>query len=265
MGFVITNSLQKGGVAKTTGTGMLSYLMSRDGYKVLAIDMDSQGNLTELLTGRASNEFKDKSVLEAMVYREPKKYIVPVMDNLDVLPANNFLALFSRWLYTGDLFGEEIPVHGGVIRQLSNILLDLREEYDFIMIDTPPSLSEQTTNALVASDYVLVPYECSYFCYQAIPNFFETVEIAQNASPYGCEILGIIRTLSDKRRSDAKLFNDKIAEDFPDLVFETIITRRASIGRLAFYGFEDNEELDDAIKQYQPVYKEIIQRLGLNK
>ena len=95
---------------KSTTTGILAHLMNNDGYRVLAIDMDSQGNLTELLSGESSNEFIGKSVLEAMQQNNVKEFLYSVNENLDLLPANNFLLTFARWIYTGKTYtGDIIP------------------------------------------------------------------------------------------------------------------------------------------------------------
>ena len=95
---------RKGGCGKSTTTGIVGYLLKENGYRVLAIDMDSQGNLTELLSEQPSNEFMGKSVLEAIQQNNIKQYIVPISENLDLLPANNFLATFPRWIYTGKTY-----------------------------------------------------------------------------------------------------------------------------------------------------------------
>lgn len=271
MAKVITLGLQKGGVSKSTTTGILSYLLAEDGYKVLVIDMDSQGNLSELLTDTPTNEFFGHSVYEAIIDKNPEEHIIKINEQIDLLPANNYLAFLSRWLYLGqriDFFSDEdgfvkTPgVGNNITKELDKMLVPLQDQYDFVLIDTPPSLSEQTTNALMASDYVIVMFESSKFCYSAIPNFMESVETAQRDSSHKVEILGILRTLNDKRRMDAKLFNDDIAEDYPDKVFETIITRKASTGRLPLYGFEENPELQDALRQFRPFYDEFKERVG---
>ncbi|WCK57774.1 ParA family protein (plasmid) [Aneurinibacillus sp. Ricciae_BoGa-3] len=269
MGKVITLGLQKGGVSKSTTTGILAYLLANDGKRVLVVDMDSQGNVTELLTDVTANEFIGRSIYEAVIYKDAEKYIHKVSDNLDLIPANNFLALYSRWIYTSKMIvlGEEVreeimPYKGKAEEQLDILLDQVRDKYDYILIDTPPSLSEQTSSALVASDYIIVLYECSKFCYSAIPNFMESLEIAKEVSSHDVEVVGILRTLNDKRRSDSKVFNDAIAEDYPDLVFKTIITRKASTGRLPFYGLSDNPELNDALSQFKEFYQELVERIG---
>lgn len=141
-------------------------------------------------------------------------------------------------------------------------LLDLvRDEYDYILIDTPPSLSEQTTNSLCASEFVVVMYECSNWCYSAVPNFMDSVESAKEFGKRDTEVIGILRTMNDVRRSDAKAFNEIIEEDFPELVFQTVITRKAPVGRLSLYGFNENKELNRALEKYKDFYKELVDRV----
>lgn len=262
MAITITMGIQKGGCGKSTTTGILSYLLKTDGYRVLAIDMDSQGNLTELLSELPSNEFMGKSVLEAIQQNDIKSYIVPISENLDLLPANNFLATLPRWIYTGKTYsGETINFSGNPSLILDSVLEQVRDEYDFIIIDTPPSLSEQTTNALCASEFVVVLFESSNWCYSAIPNFMDSVTSANEFGKRDTKVVGILRTLNDVRRSDAKAFNEMIEEDYPNEVFKTIITRKAPIGRLSLYGFNENSELRQALEQYKRFYKELIKRV----
>lgn len=261
MAITVTLGIQKGGAAKSTTAGILSYLLSQE-YKVLCIDLDSQGNLSELLSQKPSNEFVEKSVLEGLQQNNLKEFIYRISDNMDLLPANNFLATFPRWIYTGKTYlGESISYKGNPSLVLDRALEAVRDEYDFIIIDTPPSLSEQTTNALCASDYIIVMFECSNWCYSAIPNFMDSVKAAQEVSNRIPQVIGILRTMNDIRRSDAKAFNELIEEDYPDLVFKTIITRKAPIGRISLYGFNENPELSQALVQYQEVYKELMDRV----
>jgi chromosome partitioning protein len=262
MAITITMGIQKGGCGKSTTTGVLAHLLSQE-YKVLVIDMDSQGNLTELLTQQPSNDFVGRSVLESMQYNSIENIVINISSNLDILPANNFLATFPRWIYTGKTYtGDHIPYNGkNPSLVLDRLLEKVRDSYDFILIDTAPSLSEQTTNALCASEYVIVMYECSNWCYSAIPNFMDSVSAANEVGNRGTEVIGILRTMNDVRRYDAKAFNELIAEDYPDLVFQTIITRKAPTGRLSLNGFEDNKELKQALFQYEDFYKELIERV----
>ena len=144
---------------------------------------------------------------------------------------------------------------------LDTVLNQVRNQYDFIIIDTPPSLSEQTTNALCASEYVVVLFECSNWCYSAIPNFMDSVVSANQFGKRDTKVLGILRTMNDTRRNDSKAFNEMIEEDYPLEVFKTIITRKAPIGRLALYGFNQNVELRKALDSYKNFYRELIKRV----
>lgn len=254
--------IQKGGCGKSTTTGVLAYLLKEDGYRVLSIDMDSQSNLTELLSDRPSNDFIGLSVLEALQENNIKKYIVNIEENLDLLPANNFLAMLPRWIYTGDTYqGETIKYQGNPGLILDEALDQVRQDYDFIIIDTPPALGEQTTNALFASEYAVVLFEGSKWCYSAVPNFMESIANAHEFSNRKTSVIGVLRTLNDKRRKDSKVFNEIIAEDYPTDVFQTIITRLAPVGRLSLYGFNENPELKEALVQYKEFYKELMDRV----
>lgn len=255
--------IQKGGCGKSTTTGILSYLLKENGYRILAIDMDSQGNLTELLSRQPSNEFVENSVLEALQQSDIKRYIVSVSENLDLLPANNFLATFARWLYTKTTYkGEMAHYNGNPSLILDDVLDQVRDEYDFIIIDTPPALSEQTMTSLCASEYVVVLFESSNWCYSAIHNFMDSVISANEFGRRNTKVIGILRTLNDVRRNDSKAFNEMVEEDYPDDVFKTIITRKAAVGRLSLYGFEENPELKQALEPYRSFYKELMERVN---
>ncbi|CAI8945294.1 chromosome partitioning protein [Brevibacillus sp. IT-7CA2] len=256
MATVICFGIQKGGCSKTTTAGIVSHMFSR-GYKVLAVDMDCQGNLTELLTDKTANEFSDQTILEALRDTNAEPYIYKINENLDILPANNLLAILPRTLF--EMFGLKSQA---IYLQLKEILQPLQDKYDYIIIDTPPSLSEHTMNALVASDYVVVMYESSAWCYSAVPNFLDSVEVAKQLNPR-LNIVGILRTLNDVRRYDSKAFNDLIAEEYPELVFETILKRKAATGRLSYYGFKNNPtEINEALDQFEDFFKEMNARVS---
>jgi chromosome partitioning protein len=255
MALTISLGIQKGGCSKTSTSGILIHFLNKDGKKVLAIDMDSQGNLTELLTSKPCMDFEKQTILEAMIEKDAKKYIYRVSDKLDLIPSNNLLAMLPRHLYQEFGFN-----NAAIYTQLNELLAPIKDNYDYIIIDTPPALSEHTINALVASEFVIVMYESSQWCYSAIPNFMGSVELAKNLNPK-LKIAGILRTLNDVRRYDSKEFNEMIQEEYPEMVFETIIRRKASTGRLPIFGFEGNKELQDAVNQFAPFYEELLNRV----
>lgn len=262
---IITLGIQKGGCSKSTTTAILSYLLTSDKYRTLAVDMDSQGNISELLLDKPCNEFIGNSVFEAIIERNPKPYIQTVNEYLDVLPSNNLFAAFSKYCWTGDNWDGTVrtakPKDYAIL--LRETLEKVKDEYDYILIDTPPSLNEATTNAFVASTHVLVMYECSRWCYSAIPNFMMTLESAKEAYNPDLIPIGILRTLSDARRSDMKEFAEYIEQDYPELMFEDIIRRSAAAGRISMYGIDDdNSELKDALKHYRSFYNEFLKRVN---
>jgi chromosome partitioning protein len=259
---ILTFGIQKGGCGKTTTTGIMAYLLAKDGNRVLVCDMDSQGNTTELLTNETSNETIGKSILEAMYERDPLPYIQNVRENLDLLGSNNLLVTMVDYFYTGKTWdNRDIGRPSNRLNILAETLDKVKDRYDYILIDTPPALGIETMNSIFSSNHVVVLYESSKFCYSAIPNFLETVEACIGAGNTELQIAGIIRNLTDARRSDMKMFAEILADDYPELVFEEIVRRSASAGRLSLNGFDDNPELEKAVEQYKTIYKELLQRV----
>lgn len=248
---VITYSLQKGGVGKTTTCGLSSFLLSEMGYKVLAIDMDSQGNLTQLVSGYDDLEpFYQETIKEALEFGDVNPFIRVVSDNLHYVAADDYLVLIAD--YKGSMRKTSL---------LSNAIQKVKEEYDFILIDTPPNLSIQTVNALIASDYVVIMFETAKFSYNAIPRFLDSISGARDNGNPDLKIAGILATLSDSRRNDSKELLELINEEYGDLVFKTTIPRRAAIGRLSVYGFFDNPEIRQATEVHKDFVKELLERV----
>lgn len=250
---VISFGIQKGGSSKTTSSGITAYILA-EAARVLAVDMDSQGNLTELLTGQDVVEYRGKTVLEAMQERNATEYIVPLTDNLHILPAEDILATFSRWLYRDFKDGDPSLV-------LKETLAPVMDRYDYIIIDTPPALGDATINALAASDYIVPMFEASKFCYSALGRFLETcIHVKERVNPT-LDVAGILRGLIDSRRTDNKAFISVVEDAYGDLCFNTILTRTAAAGRLGINGFVDNKELEQALEQYRKFVEELIERV----
>jgi chromosome partitioning protein len=265
LAITITFGIQKGGCGKSTTTGIMAHLLSTEyGKRVLVVDMDSQGNQTEFLTQVDDiYEFDQRTIFEALKEGDARSYVVAVTDTLHLIPATDNLATFAYWLYHDGktVYPEKTGAH---LHALNKALEPLQNHYDYILIDTPPALGEQTLNALVASNYVVILFESSKFCQSAVGRFFESVEWVTEGAKLNpqLQVAGILRNLNDSRRSDMKALVEIVGEDYPGLCFNTIIDRKAATGRLALAGFgDDNKELKNAIEPYKEFIKELLARV----
>lgn len=252
---IITFGISKGGCSKTTSAGVTSYLLSQDA-KVLAIDMDGQGNLTQFLTGvdDICDVFEEKTIFEAVKERDIEKYIIPVTDSLHIVPSNDYLALFPRYIYT-----KATDHNKNLI--LASTLASVIDQYDYIIIDTPPALSEHTINAISASDYAVIMNDGSKFCYSAIHKFLEICAAARENGNPNLNVAGILFSIVDSRTVDTKAMIQLVDSEFEGYRFDTVIQRRAATKRLAVYGFEQNSELKKGIGEYRNFVEELKERV----
>ena len=249
---VISFGIQKGGSSKTTTSGVTAYLLSQD-YKVLVVDMDSQGNLTEFLGRKDVAHFSGQTILEAMKEGDVTNYIYEISESLHLVPADDLLATFSRWLYNDH--------RGNKTNVLRETLKSVVDQYDYIIIDTPPALGDLTINALSASDKVVAMFEASIFCYGALGRFLETCwHVREKVNP-NLTVAGILRGLIDARRTDNKALISQVEETYGEMCFETVLTRNAAAGRLPLVGFENNHELERAVGQYKIFVGELKRRV----
>ena len=212
---VIAIANQKGGVGKTTTAINLSAALAKSGKRVLLIDLDPQGN--------SSLSFLDHKVIEQSIYdlltdsnASPEDIIKPTsIAGLYVMPSRINLAKFES-----KLIGEfDAPF------RLKDRIDGLIKSYDYILIDTPPTLGLITVNALVASDYVLVPIQPSYFALEGTDDLLETVEKVKARPNPRLQVLGVVITLLDKRTTLARDIQEQIRTVFGDKVFSTVISK----------------------------------------
>lgn len=254
---IVTFGISKGGCSKSTSSGITAYLLSKE-EKVLAIDMDGQGNLTSFLTGEYDicNVFEDKTILEAIMEEDARSYIIKIQENLDLIPSNDFLATLPRRMFEKGL----------KLNALQRALEPVLEDYDWIIIDTPPALSEQTVMPLSthseAGSYAVVMFDGSMFAYYAIPKFLEIIEGAKERYNPALETAGILFSLIDARAKENEGMEEAVREEYPGLMFDSIIKRKASTRRLAISGFEGNIELKNALEYYIPFVKELKERVN---
>lgn len=209
---VLAVAMQKGGVGKTTTALSVGVELASAGARVLLVDIDPQSNLTQAL-GYDPTAI-DHSVYEVLLNptHGPAFATLPTDYGVDLVPAT--LALAGAELALAGRFGRELL--------LRTALSETRRAYDYILIDSPPSLGVFTVNALTAADAVLVPLQAHVFALKAMPQLEETIGIVQQLNPM-LRIGGIVVTMVDKRTSVNAVIEDAIRQQYGDLVFQTTI------------------------------------------
>ena len=247
-------AIQKGGVGKTVSTVLTSEILASAGYKVLLVDLDSQGNATQMVTQKSIYENSGNTVLEAIKEKRPDRYIIHAKENLDLLPADDMLVTFSRYIYT-----EKVQ---NPIRELDNTLSLIDSDYDFILMDCPPNLGDLVLNAIVCSDYIIIPVMSDAFGMDALDRFVENIHEAQEKGHTKAEIAGIIFTCRDMRNALERSVEESIRSQYGSMVFDTVIRRRAKIKEFALTGTSMRYKKEaEASEDYIELVKELIERV----
>ncbi len=226
MGKIISFVNQKGGVGKTTTCVNLSAFIATLGKKTLLIDMDPQGNASSGLgVEKGSNLKTIYSVLDGEC--PIREAITETMvKNLSILPA------------TVDLAGAEIELVAVNNREkvLKESLSEIKDEYDFIMIDCPPSLGLLTINALSASDTVLIPIQCEFYALEGLSQLMNTVKLVKKHLNPELEIEGVVMTMKDNRSNLVQQVSEQIRQYFGKKVFDTTIPRNIRLAEAPSHG-----------------------------
>lgn len=225
MGKIIAIANQKGGVGKTTSCVNLAASIAAMGRTVLMIDLDPQGNAT---MGSGVNKHKlEHTALEVLLAEcEPHQAIHSTQAGYDLIPANR------------ELTAAEVELIQASRKEyrLSQALSKIKGQYDYVLIDCPPSLNMLTVNALVASDSVLVPMQCEYYALEGLTGLVETIESVQSTVNQKLALEGLLCTMYDPRNRLTGEVSAQLHQHFGDKVFKTVIPRNVRLAEAPSFG-----------------------------
>ena len=231
MGRVIAVANQKGGVGKTTTAINLSACLAEKGQKVLAIDMDPQGNMSSGLG--LDKDSIDRTVYDIIIGESNVEEVLQkeVLENVDILPANI------------DLSAAEIELIGIDDKEyiIRNAIGAIKDQYDFIIIDCPPSLSMLTINAMTTADSVLVPIQCEYYALEGLSQLIHTVELVKDRLNEKLEIEGVVFTMYDARTNLSLQVVENVKDNLQQNIYKTIIPRNIRLAEAPSYGMPINK------------------------
>lgn len=252
MGRIIAVANQKGGVGKTTTTINLSACLAEQGQKVLVIDVDPQGNTTSGLGIDKNNT--ENTIYELMLGEASIDDCIykSVMDDLDVIPSNVNLA------------GAEIDLIDIDDREyiLKKIVNSLKEKYDFILLDCPPSLSMLTVNAMTAANTVLVPIQCEYYALEGLSQLIRTINLVKQKLNPELEIEGVVFTMYDARTNLSLQVVENVKANLKQTVYKTIIPRNIRLAEAPSHGLPINlyDSKSAGAESYRLLAEEVIHR-----
>jgi chromosome partitioning protein len=252
MGNIIVIANQKGGVGKTTTAVNLSACIAALGKRVLLVDIDPQGNACSGFG--IVKEKNTNGIYEVLMQTTDIHDVIKTISkfNLDIIPVDM------------NLSGAQVELVNEMAREsrLKDALRNIRNEYDYIFIDCPPSLGLLTVNGLVAADSVLIPLQCEFYALEGLSQLLKTVSLVQKRLNSGLKILGVVFTMYDSRTNLSGQVVEDVMKYFKEKAFKTIIPRNVKLSEAPSFGIPihmyDTNSL--GAKSYIQLAKEVIER-----
>ena len=252
MARVISVANQKGGVGKTTTTVNLGACLADAGKRVLLVDMDAQGNATSGIGIKKSDVSND--IYDVLVNEVPLKEVIQQTDRegLDIAPA------------TIQLSGAEIELTSMMAREsrLKTALSDVTDDYDYVLIDCPPSLGHLTINSFSASDSILIPVQCEYYALEGLSQLLNTIRLVQKHFNADLRIEGVLLTMYDARTNLGSEVVEEVRKYFRERVYDTIIPRNVRLSEAPSHGKSiiDYDPKSKGAECYHALAKEVLNR-----
>ena len=253
MATVICVTNQKGGVGKTTTAVNLAYYLAKDfKQKVLIVDFDPQGNATSGL-GVEKGDMVGMSEVVLGQMALSKVIVETKFKGLSVAPTSPTLA------------NAEVEMTGKQKKftRLKEAIREVAEKYDFIIIDSPPSLSLLTVNGLIAADYLLLPVQTEFFALEGVGQLLESMKLVKKGMNPNLKLLGVLATMYDKRTALSAQVLEEVKKYFKDRVFETTIPRNVRLAEAPSHGVPigDYDRFSKGAKAYKALAKEVLRRI----
>ncbi|AEB72856.1 ParA family protein [Lentilactobacillus buchneri] len=254
MTYVIALANQKGGVGKTTTAVNLGAGMASLGKKILLVDADAQGNATSGVGVSKADITKD--IYDVLVNEEPmaETIVHTSHEGLDIVPA------------TIQLSGAEIELTPQMAREtrLKAALDAVKDQYDFVLIDCPPSLGLITINAFTASDSILIPVQSEYYALEGLSQLLNTIQLVKKHFNPNLKIEGVLLTMFDARTNLGEQVNTEVRKFFKDEVYDTIIPRNVRLSEAPSYGLPimDYDPKSKGAEKYMNLAKEVLANHG---
>lgn len=252
MATVICVTNQKGGVGKTTTAVNLSFYLAKNNYKVLLIDCDPQGNATSGL-GIEKSQLELTMTDVFMGISELEKVIK------ETKYKNFYVAPTTPQLANAEI---ELTKMNKKFIQLKEAINRVRKDFDYIIIDSPPSLSLLTVNGMIASDYLLLPVQTEFYALEGVAQLLESMKLVKKVTNPNLKLLGVVATMYDKRTSLSAQVLVEIKKYFKDKVFETTIPRNVRVAEAPSHGIPVGayDKFSKGAKAYRDLAKEVIER-----